>query len=180
MTSVWPQTARLHICLYLYLYRNSTNREVFSVWKRSWGFPQLSAHLQQSPPKIYNYCSLLINCSTRGASLLDFPLLVLKNNPSLQLLGYFLKGEWRSRSGGIWEASTALCLHVPVALTLDTGGLSKRGEKRHPHCSLLNVSILSTHLRAMFGPYLPFVYYWVSSLVHLTGDSVFPPANGFC
>ncbi len=121
--------------------------------------------------------------STRGASLLDFPLLVPKNSPSLELLQYFEgMGERNSRSGGIWEASTALCLHVPAALTLDTRRLGwiRRKKDTHTHCRLLNVSILSKYFRAMFGPYLPFVYYRVSSLLHLTGDSVFFLGNGFC
>ena len=94
------------------------------------GFPRLTTHFQQ-PPKIYNNCSLLIMASTRGASFLDFPLLVPKNNPSLQLPQYFEGvGDCSSRSGGIWEASTALCLHVPaVALTLDTGRLGWKRKK---------------------------------------------------
>lgn len=53
-----------------------------------------------------------------------------------------------------------------------------RRKKKDTHTRLqllvVNVALLSKHLRAMFGSYLPFVYYRVSSLVHLTGDSIFP------
>lgn len=100
-------------------------------------------------------CSLLIIRLTRGASLLDFPLLRL-----------WLQVWWHLR---VFHRSVFTCFR---ATYLDMGRLEWK-RKKDTHSRLLNVSVLSKHLRAMVGPYLPFVCYRVSSLVHLTGGSVF-------
>lgn len=105
---IWSQLKSLHMSYVIASLKKHLGKLSYS--KSTWGFPHLATHSQQ-PPKIHNW-SLLIMRSTRGASLLDFPLLVLKNNPSLQPHEYFEgMGEYSSRSGGIWEASIALCLH---------------------------------------------------------------------
>lgn len=118
----WSVTVVLATFLYLFLHRNSIFGWASSL-KAPGGFPRLPTRFQMAP-KIYNNCSLLIKCSTRGASVLDFPLLVPKKTSRLckHFQHFEEMGERGSRSGGIWEASTQ-CLHVPVALTLDTGRL---------------------------------------------------------
>lgn len=106
-----------------------------------------SLPIPSSPPK-YTTTALCSLCARQGLPpCWIFHFWFWKTTPPCNSLNIFEKmGECSSRSGGIWEASTALCLHVPVALTLDMGGLGENEMKKNPHCSLLNVSVLSTHL----------------------------------